>query len=225
MANVLFRQKLTLAAASQPASDLPVGQRLRRPVQPVSKNISLSTPLDAPPKSEIFSRASRPDKRAYRDRHGRWVRDAVDAAASGARCGRGAAPNGCERFNGVQTTGADCGRQSRVVLTPVAGAKFTEAKSAQPGLMSLNPWATVTTRIRSPGRARNKPLKPLCGECRLNPSEPVATTLVCFIFCTRGCGCSGHPAFPVPSVIEGQRSCTARVHRAARIRTCVHSAL
>jgi len=34
MANVLFRQKLTLAAASQPASDLPVGRRLRRPVQP-----------------------------------------------------------------------------------------------------------------------------------------------------------------------------------------------
>ncbi len=58
---------------------------------------------------------------------------------------------------------------------------FMEAKSARPGLMSLNPWATVTTRIRSPGRARNKPLKPLRGECRLNPSGPVVTTLVCFL--------------------------------------------
>ena len=195
MANVLFRQKLTLAAASQPASDLPVGQRLRRPVQPVSKNISLSTPLDAPPKSEIFSRASRPDKRAYRDRHGRWVRDAVDAAASGARCGRRAAPNGCERFNGVQTTGADCGRQSRVVLTPVAGAKFTEAKSAQPGLMSLNPWATVTTRIRSPGRARNKPLKPLRGECRAFSGVTVVTNARVY-YSTRAAAGASAPGIP-----------------------------
>jgi len=39
--------------------------------------------LDAYPKSAIFSLPSRPHYRgAYRDRHGRWVRDAVDAAAS-----------------------------------------------------------------------------------------------------------------------------------------------
>src|SRR3981189_969128 len=35
--------------------------------------------------------------------------------------------------------------------------------------------------------------------------EPVVTTLVCFLLCTRGCGCTGHPAFPAPSVIEGRR--------------------
>src|ERR1700744_2197076 len=32
---------------------------------------------------------------------------------------------------------------------------------------------------------------------------PVATTLVCFIFCTRGYGCGGHPALPAPS-FEGR---------------------
>ena len=37
----------------------------------------------------------------------------------------------------------------------------------------------------------------------MNPSEPVVTTLVCFVsFRTRGCGCSERPAFPAPSVLR-----------------------
>src|SRR6266704_7085632 len=57
----------------------------------------------------------------------------------------------------------------------------------------------------SPRRARRKPLKPLRGECRLNPSEPVVTMLVCFVFYrTRDCGCSEHPAFPAPSDSLGE---------------------
>src|SRR6516162_11459289 len=40
--------------------------------------------------------------------------------------------------------------------------------------------ATVTKRSWTPGRARRKPLKPLRGECRDAPVEPVATTLVWF---------------------------------------------
>jgi hypothetical protein len=59
------------------------------------------------------------------------------------------------------------GRQSRVVLTPVAGVKFAEASRPDRVRQNLNPRTTVTTRTRSPGRARNKPLKPLRGECRL----------------------------------------------------------
>jgi hypothetical protein len=35
--------------------------------------------------------------------------------------------------------------------------------------------------------------------------EPVVTTLVCFLFHTRGCGCGGHPAFPAPSVFRGAK--------------------
>ena len=54
-------------------------------------------------------------------------------------------------------------------------------------------------KARSPGRARSKPLKPLRREGRMTPPLPVATTLVCFFICTRGCGCGEHPVFPAPS--------------------------
>jgi hypothetical protein len=52
---------------------------------------------------------------------------------------------------------------------------------------------------------------------------PVVTTLVCFLFCTRGCGCSGHPAFPAPSDFsEGPTfTATTRAKCAARSRSCV----
>jgi hypothetical protein len=38
--------------------------------------------------------------------------------------------------------------------------------------------------------------------------------------CTRGRGCSGHPAFPTPSK-GAEDKCTARAHRAAGARTCI----
>src|SRR5258708_37037236 len=64
---------------------------------------------------------------------------------------------------------------------------------------------TVTRRIRSPGRARNKPLKPLRAGMPGVPANLAVTTLVCFVlFRTRGCGCTGHPAFPTPSVFSGR---------------------
>jgi hypothetical protein len=83
---------------------------------------------------------------------------------------------------------------------PLLVPSWRRRNQARPGLISLNPPATVTTRIRSPGRARYKLLKPLRGECRVESGVTVVTTLVCFIlFRTRGCGCIGHPAFPAPS--------------------------
>jgi hypothetical protein len=73
-------------------------------------------------------------------------------------------------------------------------------------------------KARSPGRARSKPLKPLRGEGRMNPLSPVATTLVCFLFCTRGCGCSEHPVFPAPSLEGRLRPLSSRdkIHATAR---------
>ena len=59
--------------------DLPVGQISSLPVQPRFEKFSRAAPLDVPPKSEIFSRASRPTRGAFRDRHGRRERDAMDA--------------------------------------------------------------------------------------------------------------------------------------------------
>ena len=65
--------------------------------------------------------------------------------------------------------------------------------------------ATVSNKPGHRGE-REVSRKPLRGECRLNPSEPVVTTLVCFVlFRTRGCGCSERPAFPAPSVSLGER--------------------
>src|SRR5258707_11647707 len=52
-------------------------------------------------------------------------------------------------------------------------------------------------------RARRKPLKPLRGESRVISGVLVVTT-VCLLPMHTGCGCSGHPAFPAPSVFEGQ---------------------
>jgi len=45
------------------------------------------------------------------------------------------------------------GRQSRVVLAPVAGVKSAEASRPDRAWQNLNPPTTVTRRIRSPGRA------------------------------------------------------------------------
>src|SRR5258708_22836104 len=42
----------------------------------------------------------------------------------------------------------------------------------------------------------------------------VVTTFVCFTtLCARGCGCSGHPAFPTPSVIRGKLAQTSGASR------------
>src|SRR5260370_5384900 len=50
-----------------------------------------------------------------------------------------------------------------------------------------------------------------------DPAVPVVTTLVCFVlFCMRGYGCGGHPAFPTPFVIWAHRSCTPRAQSAPR---------
>ncbi len=73
-------------------------------------------------------------------------------------------------------------------------------------------------------RARRKPLKPLRGESRVFSGATVVTT-VCLLPMHTGCGCSGHPAFPAPSLfyLEGQCSSEPRAHRAARMRTRSHS--
>jgi hypothetical protein len=54
-------------------------------------------------------------------------------------------------------------------------------------------------RARSPGRARHTPLKPLRRECRVFRRTCGDYARVLPTHCTRGCGCSGHPAFPAPS--------------------------
>jgi hypothetical protein len=85
---------------------------------------------------------------AFRDRHGRWVRDAVDAA--------------CQARSSARTNDIARGRRSRVVLTPRRWRQVLE-KQASCKLLG----GDGGKQARSPGRARNKPLKPLRREGRV----------------------------------------------------------
>jgi hypothetical protein len=91
-------------------------------------------------KISLYPWLSRLTRGALRGRHGRWVRDAVDADSA---------------FDEWR----DSGRRSRVVLTPRRWCQACEGNSAGDG----------DNKARSPGRARRKPLKPLRGECRAFP--------------------------------------------------------
>ena len=73
-----------------------------------------------------------------------------------------------------------------MVLTPRRWRQVLRRQvAAQPGQACRYSRGDGGKRARSPGRARYKPLKPLRGESRLIPSEPVVTTLVCFIYFAR----------------------------------------
>src|ERR1700730_1390695 len=100
---------------------------------PARKNI----PLLRRPKSILKLRHPVPHRGAFRDRHGRWARDAVDAAASGARIARG-------RMTLDLRTAKSCGPDA-----PTLASSLRDF-----------PQATVA---KEPGHrgARSKPLKPL----------------------------------------------------------------
>src|ERR1700694_6335406 len=68
-------------ASPDNAIDLPDGQITDSCPAPLRKIFRFS----ADPNQLYKSRHPVPHRGAFRDRHGRWVRDAVDAAASGAR--------------------------------------------------------------------------------------------------------------------------------------------
>ena len=67
------------------------------------------------------------------------------------------------------TNGARCGRRSRVVLTPRRWRQVGGSHSADDG----------DKKARSPGRSRNKPLKPSRAGMPGDPGGPVVATLVC----------------------------------------------
>jgi hypothetical protein len=103
------------------------------------------------------------------------------------------------------------GRRSRVVLTPRRWRQVSRGHSRA---------GDGGKRARSPGRARRKPLKPLRRECRVNRCDRGDYARVLFLFCTRGCGRGGRPAFPAPSDFSraGRSQQNSRQH-AARSRS------
>ncbi|SDT34405.1 hypothetical protein SAMN05444158_5518 [Bradyrhizobium canariense] len=84
-------------------------------------------------------------------------------------------------------------------------------------------------KARSPGRARNKPLKPLRRECRRAPVHLWRLTRVLSTFAHGAAGAAAHPAFPAPSlpswVFWANASCNPGAIRAAGRLACIFSSL
>jgi len=124
--------------------------------------------------------------------------DAVDAAAFCARwdCRAGDEPVSDQQHADERCC---CGRQNRVVLTPRRWRQVLRSCVGPTGLRQNISANDGGKRARSPG-ARHKPLKPLRAGMP-GDSGVLVVARVCSTNtkCTRGCGCSGHPAFPTPS--------------------------
>jgi hypothetical protein len=118
----------------------------------------------------------------------------------------------CQRTNDIA-----CGRRSRVVLTPRRWRQVLE-KQASCRLLGDDGGK----KARSPGRARNKPLKPSRAGMPGDPGATVVTNACAFYHCARGCGCIGHPAFPTPSLGEGVTHNSGAM-RSGNAETCLRS--
>ena len=137
---------------------------------------------------------------AYRDRHGRWVRGAV-AAARRARNTSSQGELAHERRPRADER-RDCGRQSRVVLAPVAGVKPAEVLRNPTGFRrTFNPPAMEAKGIRLQGELgiSRKPIAqgmPGCpgGTCMLVCATASA-------ICTRDRGCQPAPGIPCALLI------------------------
>jgi hypothetical protein len=78
-------------------------------------------------------------------------RDAVDVKSVRRATAVAGRDEPCERCAACRMIGAFCVRQNRVVLAPVAGAKFAEARRPDRADKTFNPRVTVTTRTRRRG--------------------------------------------------------------------------
>jgi hypothetical protein len=144
----------------------------------LSSPISRNISLLSHTKSSLYSPPSPPSQRGVSRSSRTLGGDAVDAG-------------------GALTRAQDRGRRSRVVLMP---RRWHQARDDAP-----HHTDDGGKQARSPGRARRKPLKPLRGECRTFPGVTVVTNACAFYQHTRGCGRAERPAFPAPSIFEGER--------------------
>ena len=147
----------------------------------------------------------------------RWTRD---ASARKVIAGRSQIR---ERFTARRTNGAEAYGKTVWSWHPllVPSCRW-RVRSDRIGL-AIKPAATVTRRIRRRGEhgisrkaiARGMPE---CSDC--------TCMLVCAFFrtiCTRDRGCSVHPAFPAPSLLEGQVRAKSRALSARRDRRVMFS--
>jgi hypothetical protein len=193
--------------------------------------------LDRDPDSAIYRLDPVPQRGVSRSSRTR-ERDAVDAAASGAKRHRRAG-FACERWTGARTNGVETPRAEpggshtvrRKVLVEVAAygkavwswhpllvSSWRRFLRAQPGGQAINPPTTVARRIRRRGE-RGISRKTIA------QGEPGVSgylwSTVC-IFCTRTAGAEGTRLSLRPLISHGAKfSCTTRAHRAAGSRSYV----
>jgi hypothetical protein len=137
-----------------------------------------------------LTRASRATREAFRDRHERRSRDAMDALAATDERGWS-------------------GRRKRVVLPPTLG-------SSRRGCLRITPM-TVARKARTPGRARHKP-KTIARGAPACSAVPVVSNSCAFYPCTRGYGCGQHPVLPAPS-LAGRPNDWAKLGRVGAARS------
>jgi hypothetical protein len=105
-----------------------------------------------------------------------------------------------------------CGRRSRVVLTPRRWRQVGERHFTGDG----------GNKARSPGRARNKRLKPSRAGMPGDPGATVVTNARAYYSTRAAAGATGTRHSPLPpwgsahALFGADHSCTTRAHRAAR---------
>jgi hypothetical protein len=116
------------------------------------------------------SSPSRPTEGRSRDRHGRGAGCGGRGSVWRAIVVAGRVDEARERPQGALTRDADCGRRSRVVLTPRRWRQVLWRRNRPyRAVMRQIPLGDGDKKARSPGRARRKPLKPLRREGRVTP--------------------------------------------------------
>src|SRR5713226_4738341 len=98
-----------------------------------------------------------------------------------------------------------CGRQNRVVLTPRRWRQVRGVASAQPGLDKTFPLMTVAKEPGHRGEHDISRKTIACGNAGRSGVLVVTRVRSTNTKGTRDRGCSGHPAFPTPSVLLGER--------------------
>jgi hypothetical protein len=173
------------------ASDLPVGQemhRARKSVQPSQRKYSASRL----PQITIRVSAVPARKGAYRDRHGRWAGDAMDALASGAILAR---TNDAVAYGEVAWSWRSDAR-----------AKFAKTLTRLADDGGNQAWSPGRSRISRKAIAQGRPDDP-----------PVPVVLPRASCCTRAMGAVGtRPSLRPLMIFEGGLLPTARTFRAAR---------
>ena len=159
---------------------------------------------------------------AYRDRHGRWERDAVDAAALGVCVMAGQADKPVSNRTACWTKDAEADGEVVWFWRPKAGVKFAEA--SRPNRASGKTLIRATTVATKPGRrgerevSRKTIARGMPELLRLNLWRLCSCA---FFICTRGYGCSGTRHSLRPLICWANGSCKTRTHRAAGSRTCI----